>query len=196
MNQQDRQTLARLIATNSIYYGRQLTADVLSMMTDDLSDLPLESVQFAFANYRRDSKNKSFPLPAQIRELVNPEASGRLESREAAARAVAAVSRFGRGRSEDARAEIGELAWQTVLIFGGWTQLCEILTAENRATITAQLRDLAEGVFEKAKAGNLGVPPALPPAENRNPRLSALISKSVRALPPSSRGGGPTDGQK
>lgn len=55
-----------------IPYGQVLSDQVISMYVEDLSDLPTEKCIAAYSIYRRNSNNRSFPLPAQIREIVDP----------------------------------------------------------------------------------------------------------------------------
>jgi hypothetical protein len=139
-----RQSLAKIINNTAIYYGRSLEPEVLSMMCNDLDDLPVDRVLAAYDAYRRNPKNKFFPLPAQIREIVCPEENITAEdqAREIAARICAAVPTFGWCNGHKARTYVGEIGWSVILRQGGWSYLCENLGAKIQpSTFQAQVRD-------------------------------------------------------
>lgn len=145
MSADPRKALAYEIAGLAQYYGRKLEERVLGMMVDDLADLPLEPVLDAFKNYRRNPKNRFFPLPAQIREIVAPEITPEAQGREIAASIQEAVVRFGYPNGELARAFLGHAGWEVVKRFGGWAHLCQNLgVAIDITTFHAQARQLAE----------------------------------------------------
>lgn len=125
MNSEDRKALGRVILATAVYYGRQVSQDVLSMMIDDLSDLPINTVLSAYSAFRRDARNKFFPLPAQIREMITPQVDPESAARELAARITGAIPKFGYANSQEAREYIGELGWQIIQRQGGWTYICE-----------------------------------------------------------------------
>jgi len=150
-----RQQLARAIKATATYYGRTLEPEVLSMMCDDLMDLPVEKVVAGYAQYRRSPANKFFPLPAQIRELVNPEefVSVEAQAREIAARIVGAVTKFGWNNAKEAQVYIGPIGWNAVTRQGGWMNLCQNMGASiNPTTFQAQLRDQLEGSIRYGEA--------------------------------------------
>lgn len=145
------QELKKVILLTAVYYGRELKPEVLSMMADDLSDLdPAVCIQ-AYGNWRRNPANKTFPLPAQIRELVNPEefVSVETRAREIAARIVGAIPKFGWCNSKEAQVFIGPEGWALVQRSGGWSYLCErVGVSISPSTLQAQLRDQLEGVLQ------------------------------------------------
>lgn len=61
--------IKQALALMAEYYGRDLSDAVLQMMALDLSIFTEEVVLEAIRSYRRDSDNRSFPLPAQINAL-------------------------------------------------------------------------------------------------------------------------------
>lgn len=149
-----RQVLARTIKATATYYGRTLEPEVLSMMCDDLSDLDYGKCIDAYAAYRRNPKNRTFPLPAQIRELVAPEqfVSVETQAREISARIVGAIPKFGWCNARDAQAFIGPIGWDLVKRSGGWRFLCENVGHNMSATtLLAQLRDQLEGTLTYGK---------------------------------------------
>ncbi len=180
-------TLKETILLTHEYYSRggaPLSDQVLLMYASDLEDLNPKDCIDAYNRYRRNPANKSFPLPAQIRELVNPEEFVAVETqaREVAARIVGAVSRFGWNNAREAQTFIGAEGWEVVKRQGGWSYLCENMGHRiNATTFQAQLRDQLEGVLryglpaiEKA----IGLPPS-------NPRIGSLEKASgIAALIP------------
>jgi hypothetical protein len=143
-----RQQLAKTIKATATYYGRSLEPEVLTMMCDDLADLDAGKCMQAYANYRRNPRNKTFPLPAQIRELVNPEqfVSAEAKAREIAARIVGAIPKYGWNNGREAQVYIGPEGWAAVQRAGGWQYLCEnVGVGIHATTLQAQLRDQLEG---------------------------------------------------
>lgn len=142
MNQDERNMLGKTIAFTAAYYSRELQKEVLSMMVDDLSDLPFDLINQAYSMYRRDPKNRAFPLPAQIRDIVDPVETPEERAREIAARIEGAIVRFGHPNEAEARHHIGDEGWSIVQRYGGWSHLC----ANHGLSITpasfhAQVRD-------------------------------------------------------
>lgn len=138
--------LKKGIALTAAYYGRDLTLPVIEMMANDLSDLPFLEVSAAFANYRRDPKNRTFPVPAQIRELVRPTPTPEQQARELVARILEAQDRFGYTWPHEAKAFIGEIGWSAVRTYGGWQNFCEGLGHHFSVDqFSAQVRELLKG---------------------------------------------------
>jgi len=138
------QKLKEEIIATAIYYGRDLNPQVLGMMVDDLSDLDASACIQAYRSYRRNPKNRTFPLPAQIREIVAPDQHIDAEAlaREVAARIVGAVTKFGWPNGRAAREFIGEEGWRIVELQGGWSHICENLGVTiPPSTFQAQVRD-------------------------------------------------------
>ncbi len=139
------QSLKELIVLTASYYGKTLSAPLLEMYVDDLSDLPTDQVALAYRAYRRNPKNTQFPLPAQIRGVVAPELDPDSIAREVAARITAAIPKYGYANSIDARAYIGEIGWSIVERQGGWPYICERHGVSIDPTaFQAQTRELAK----------------------------------------------------
>lgn len=125
MTQPERSELALKIVTTAKYYSRQVDRDVVSMMIDDLSDLNLQDVLTAYDRYRTNPKNKMFPMPAQIREILCPEINPESQGREIAARIQGAIVKYGYANPIEAKDYIGPVGWEIVQSYGGWSYLCE-----------------------------------------------------------------------
>lgn len=143
-------TLKEIILLTHEYYhrGHPLSDQVLLMYAGDLSDLNEQQCVGAYTQWRRNPKNTKAPLPAEIRELVNPEQFVAIEAqaRELAARVVGAIPKFGWCNPKEAKLYIGDIGWQLVERHGGWRYLCEnVGVIINPAVLQAQIRDQAEG---------------------------------------------------
>lgn len=146
-----------------MYYEKTLSEPLLEMYLGDLADLPEAEVIVAYQAYRRDPKQRGFPLPSQIRSIVRPEISDDTLAREAAARIPEAIRMFGYASPKEAQFFIGDAGWSVVRRFGGWEYICENHGLNlNPSTFLAQARDLAKAHIELSKAGRLGEAPSLP----------------------------------
>lgn len=167
--------LKEIIILTASYYNRTLSEPVLNMYAEDLEDLDPRAVVQAYKAWRQNPKNTQFPLPAQIRGLINPEIDEDVIAKTAASRIIEAVARFGWCNSQDARAHIGELGWSVVSRFGGWSYVCENMGRElNITTFQAQARDLAKAQAQLAKAGRLNEAPALPQPSGSQKQLTEV----------------------
>lgn len=162
MTEQERQSLKALLVTTAYYYAQQIRDEVLQMMVDDLNDLPFDLIVSAIKESRRDPKITRLPLPAQIRNRIQPVVSDEDEAREAAARIISAVSQCGHSGGSGARSYIGEVGWEVVRRQGGWVSICESMSHQNKTHMQAQFRDLALSIIHRSRSGTLELPPALP----------------------------------
>lgn len=144
------QELKKVIVQTAIYYGRDIDAGVLSMMAEDLSDLDPNACIQAYSQWRRNPANKSFPLPAQIRELVNPEqfVSVETKAREIAGRIIGAITKYGWANAKEAQVFIGPDGWDLVKRSGGWQHLCESTSPKQTTFLQAQFRDQLMGTLK------------------------------------------------
>lgn len=117
--------LREVIILTASYYGRALSEPVLEMYYEDLCDLPTDQVAAAYKTYRRDPKNKTFPLPAQIRDLVDPSPTPEADARAVSGRISEAIVRFGHSNGNEAKLFIGQVGWDIVQSWGGWAYLCQ-----------------------------------------------------------------------
>lgn len=123
-----------------------------------------------------------FPTIAEIQELITPVPLALDQAKDAAARIIAAVSKYGRYNLESAKVFIGELGWKAVERTGGWSNLCAQLTAENTSIYMAQYRELTAALYRKSQMGLLDYAPALPEARkvfagNMKALSSSLVEK-------------------
>jgi hypothetical protein len=191
------QAIKRAIVMTAEYYGRQLSETVLEMYAEDLADLPADRVCVGYQQYRRNPTNKTFPLPAQIRELVAPEQFVAVETqaREIAARIMGAIPKFGWANPKEAQVFIGPEGWACVSRAGGWRYLCENTNARQAPMMQAQFRDQLEGSLRygtHAVEKSIG---ALPSSEARGLESAGdILTRVLNAPKPPAPGGGEGQG--
>lgn len=156
--------LKEAIILTASYYNHPLSAPVLAMYAEELMELPEAEVIEAYRAYRRDPKNRTNPLPAQIKAIVRPSVDPESAAREIAARITTAIRKFGYDRGIEAREFIGEVGWQVVQRQAGWSYLCGVdAPVVDPAIRQAQLRDLALSILKhspEAMAQAIGTPSA------------------------------------
>lgn len=160
----DRQRIQETILNTAQYYGRQLTGPVINMMADDFAGFDASHVVEAYTAYRRNGRNRAFPLPAQILEMLEG-GSAKNNANAITVNLIAAVKRhdyswpnqlnksaYRTGAFEgDFKAELGVDAWNIVQMHGGWDRFCDSYwnCAGNETAFKAQIRDLLEGAIDK-----------------------------------------------
>lgn len=148
------QRVKEMIILTANYYQRTLNQPVLEMYLEDLEGYDDESVVQAYRAYRRDPKNKTFPLPAQIIDIMNPRVSVDAQSQEIAGRITQSISKFGYTGGASAREFIGEIGWSVVQRFGGWAEICrDHGVSIQPGQFFAQTRDMIKAKIEIEKAG-------------------------------------------
>jgi hypothetical protein len=142
--------LKKAIVLTLGYYGRSAMDEVIQMYVDDLADLDPRKCIAAYSRWRSNPANRTFPLPADIRVLVNPEeyVAPEAQAREIAGRVVGAAVNFGHTNAKKAQVYIGPVGWSIVQRYGGWLYICENLGCNfDVTTFQAQFRDQAEALL-------------------------------------------------
>lgn len=163
MTKEETGRVAQMLAMYAAYYRLKLDDQVLKMYAEDLSDLDYSEVTAALSSYRKDPKNRVMPLPAMIRERLEPQVDPESQAREIAARISGAVVKFGWCNGTAAREFIGETGWRIVETRGGWSNLCQNLgTTIDPTAFEAQVREQAKAQVkfgEPALRNSLGIAP-------------------------------------
>lgn len=203
--------LKTLILEDAAYYDAQMNEIKLRLFAEELSQWPVTEVHRAFKHFRQEPGRNRMPLPADVKAFLKPKIEDKDQARDCAALILKAISRRGyywaggsmmdgvcrfEGNSgvfhetfEIACKEFcGDLAWEVIQRFGGWQRLCEVANDSQDTTLMAQLRDLADSLQKKARAGSLDQPPGLPASQNSVPQLDqgrtqALISSTLKGMP-------------
>lgn len=183
MTPQEKQALKKLFVATSAYYGHVLDDSALQLYVADLDDLYFCDVQQAMMDLRRDPKTRRCPLPADIRQRIQPAPSDRNLATQAAARILEAISRVGPHRIEDAKNFIGSLGWMIVKMQGGWEAICERTGVDSpTAVCQAQWIKLGESVLEQARAGTLNERPELPKPMAKGKAGMASLGDVVKGI--------------
>lgn len=94
-------------------------------------------------------KFRFFPKPVELIDLINPKPQ-RQDADLLAGEIISAVRRYGFYQGAIAKEQLGEEAWNVVILIGGWSTLCD--TKENQlGTLRAQVRDLGLSVLNGAE---------------------------------------------
>lgn len=155
MTREERKLIAEQWAGIGMMYGREIPRPALTIMLDAISDLDSSDVIIFLKDWVRNSKLKSYPLPADIRSQLNPTMDPIDDARLASSRVIQAVSKYGSWNPYDAEQFVGDLGWNAVKRFGGWQYVCENLGVSlDVTTFQAQLRDIC---LSNVKAFDLGM---------------------------------------
>lgn len=161
MTQQEGLKVAQAFALTAAYYRVRIDDQILKMYAEDVADLPFDDVIKALGAYRRNPKNRQMPLPAHIREIIEPVETPESKAREIASKISGAVVKFGQPNENLAREYIGETGWAIVARRGGWSHICS--TADS-SQLYSQIRDHAFDVVRRPDSIT-SFPTALPPAK-------------------------------
>lgn len=173
--------LKEIIILTASYYGKTLSAPILEMYVDDLKEFPEEKIIAAYAAYRKNPKNKTFPLPAQIIEILSPEVSPNTQAHEIASRIRESIGRFGYSNPPEAEQYIGPIGWKIVKRMGGWSYLCqEVGLSIQPDAFFAQCREMAKSQQELDALGMVDSPELLD-FKSDSKRVGALISGLAQA---------------
>jgi hypothetical protein len=159
-------TKAELITALAEICGEELTESRIKAYLYSLRELTLNEVKIAFDEFVKDPDMKKFPLPGQFMAKARPQPSSDDEAREAAARILSAVPKFGWSNRKEAQNYIGELGWAVVERQGGWVFICENMKSGMIPSLQAQYRDLAKSVAIRYKSGNENQASMLPQRES------------------------------
>jgi hypothetical protein len=96
-----------------------------------------------------ECRSWQMPTPHQIVEKINNKPSRISEANEVAGRIMQAISDYGYTRGSEAHDFIGDLGWQVVRRFGGWTSLCcDMGLTLDPSSSRAQMRDIALALMD------------------------------------------------
>lgn len=155
MNQSERQQLGEQILQTAFWYGLEIDRNRLSLILNHwmATNIAPHLLIDAYKRFTEVSKFNRFPTPAEIYGMIKPELSVDDEANLIATKIRQAISRCGYADPEGARKFIGEVGWNIVRRFGGWTYICEnhgdLL---NPLTFHAQCRDITKAEINSYSA--------------------------------------------
>lgn len=161
----------------SAYYQRALPDPVLRAYCDDCNGVPLDLLNRAFHAHRNGARAEMFPMPATLKNILNPPVDADAEANAVPAAIVNAVQKYGHTNGTAARDAIGEFAWQTVMAFGGWSAVCRM---DFDTSVRAQMRDHAKSNVVRTRQGRAhelagsNVAPALMDGQKTNKNAARL----------------------
>lgn len=135
------------------YYRQKIPDPVIKMYVYDTKDTPLGELRGAFEAYRQGPQAAFFPLPAVLKNIINPPVDEFAEANECATKIFEAIRKFGYNESQKAREFMGELAWQCVEGMGGYYHFCTSTNMGNDGMVRAQIRDIAKSKIIRANQG-------------------------------------------
>lgn len=187
MDQTPEQRIKLAVFKASMYWREQLPDEVITLYTKELMDLQCDHVVLAYHDAMRDPAIKRLPLPSEIRARISGAVNDKDQGKLLAANILTAIARFGSHRTTDAKAWLGEAAWETVRRQGGWENLCAYVTDSNRGQVQAQLRDLAQVILDASRRGSLHEAAPLP-QPSRGDQLTVSLGEIIRRALPSAHG--------
>jgi hypothetical protein len=166
------------------YYQVPLTENQLLMYTQDVEKLSSDDLARAAQSWRNNPENTRCPRPAQLIDLLNPTVSEQGEAVEVANRIWEAIGKFGWPNPVKAKEFIGELGWIVVERYGGWKSICLESNDAEPGIMKAQMRETAKSVAERARAGVLHTPPALPKPDQEIKSIGEIVKKVLEHKEP------------
>lgn len=184
--------LAQKIVSMAQILGRNLNDSAVRMYVQVLrAKLSEADAMFAIDRWLQEAKTNQFPMPAQLIDLVRPQAT---TDREEASLIATRLNGFAlkRGTSwtsptyvdglpkfmgtvdsyhdlwETAFVEVmGPVALEVVKQMGGWSCVVRAFLESDDAIVRAQIRDLTETVLKRARNGTLGQNIELPSPDKK-----------------------------
>jgi hypothetical protein len=154
MTQQERIRIGELWMGLAQMYGKEIPRPALSIMLNAVADLDAVKIEKALNDWAMTSKLSRHPLPADIREIIQPTMDPSHEAQECVSLIFESIRQFGWADPLGAKEHMGELAWGIVVSHGGWTNLCQNLGTEiSESTFRAQARDLAIARITSGRRG-------------------------------------------
>jgi hypothetical protein len=133
------------------YYSKQVSDETLKLYVWDSREMDVNELKRAFEIHRNGPKAEFFPLPCVLRRYLVGDPTD--EAEECAARIFESIRKFGYQAGSEARKFMGELAWDVVDGFGGWSNLCTSNNLGNEATLRAQMRNMAQAKINRKLRG-------------------------------------------
>lgn len=206
MNQSERAKLLEYIVALSAYYQRPLSDITLKMYASDLAGLPLNEILKAYDRYRLDPKNRTMPIPAQIRAMLDVSLGDIDQVQQALAlikkcvieKQSAWLIGYYWGKHPETGEDLfyyegnkktfwswreaavdcfGSLGLKMVDHVGGWRRICEMFNENLESVIWSQLLKSGEAVINIHKAGKQDSLPQLP-----EPMIDAFNLIEIKSL--------------
>ena len=163
------------------YYNKDIPDRVIDLYVHDSINVSLKDLRMAFEKYRNTSQGNFFPLPAQLKLIINPPSDPLDDANEIVARIFRAIRKFGYPNPDEAKHHIGELGWAVVQGMGGWSHLCTSSDLGYQSSVRAQLRDLAKSKLSRIERGEYETVPGKKEWDKVS-KINKKIVKIVRSM--------------
>lgn len=174
---------ARAMAALGHFCGKTIDAPIIAIYDKALHTYGYGNILKAIEAFVEEADaNPRFPSVKDIKRLLgDSEVDDASKAREAAARLIAAVGKFGSmnpdGKFQRQRDYMGELAWLIADMQGGYSSVCETLSSRNTPSLQAQYRDIGLSILQKAACGRLNLPPGI--EEKRPSLVESCVNKAL-----------------
>lgn len=149
-------SIKKLVVQNLTFYDAPISEVKVQMYAAELSDLDLESIGRTFERFRREKGRRQMPMPADIRDVIKPDAQPLTledEAQLAVGKIVQGLKNFPRDMPVSARSFIGETGWEVVESNGGWWNLC-MMSDEQLQYALPRWKKLAEAIRRRQAQGS------------------------------------------
>lgn len=202
MTKQEILLVAQKIATINGILGFQMTNEAVMYQATLLQDLNFQKVMDAYDVAMQKSKTGKPPLVSHIREIVNPEIDSRFFAVELARKIDGAISKFGYNWAmgdivngekyylgggkyhwtfkEAVIAELGDLAWHSICMRGGWENVRNSANEMEEGMFIAQMRDQLQASYALKKQGVDVTKIEMITHDNRNETQAIELNKKLQ----------------
>lgn len=171
-----RKAMAKILVGLAQLTGRNMNLDGITLFVDAVEPV-LSLEEFTMAVRTWQEKNRAFPMPVDLIEIVRPPIVEKDEAQIVVNKIIEAIKTHGYTWTQwvpkdryvggsweaDAKAYLGELGFHVVKAWGGWGSIHESYFSAGEETVwRAQLRDFVQTQVRLAKAGRLDYLPEIP----------------------------------
>lgn len=146
----DEQDFGQLLAAMiSMVPGCTLNEGAIMLYREAAAKIGFRKCSIAMKQLMAERRSRD-PFPS-IAEMLDRTEENAQDPEEISQRIAGAVSRIGPYRPFEAKMRLGPIAWDIVVMEGGWESICQMLTYENAGVLQAQWRNLARVLVQRKR---------------------------------------------
>lgn len=154
--------LKKMYVGLSAYYQKETADLTIEMYVRDLENYSFQEILRAIEKYRRNPKNKTIPLPANLIEIINPEINSKDIGQIVSAQLQKALTKKGSWWGvnmdtdkfkEEMREYLGDIGFTLIQKIGGWSVFCNRAREANMDIFNSQIRELAISLHKMKSIG-------------------------------------------